>query len=107
MNNTLGRVAACAGVTAVAIAVVATAVSMNSRRVTFGDMRAVYTRFVFHMPFENSQPLTKAIVVNATLTAMNTPVGPKPKGCARAHASGISHIHRHTRLMIVGVRVSP
>ena len=80
MKSTFGRVASYAGVTVVAIAVVATADSMNSRRVTFGDMRAVYTRLVFHNPFENNQPLTKAIVENATLTAMNTPVGPKPNG---------------------------
>ena len=42
-----------------------------------------YTLFVFHMPFENSQPLIKAMVENATLTAMKTPVGPKPSGCER------------------------
>jgi hypothetical protein len=41
-----------------------------------------HTRVVFHIPFENSQPLMKAIVQNATLTAMKTPVGPKPSGCA-------------------------
>lgn len=46
------------------------------------------------MPFENSHPLTRAIVENATLTAMNTPVGPNPKGCANTQARGISHIQR-------------
>lgn len=64
-------------------------------------------RFVFHIPFENSHPATNAIVEKATLTALKTPVGPKPRGCASAHARGISPIQRQIRLMSVGVRVSP
>jgi len=47
MNCTFGRVALWTGPTVVASTVEATADSMNSRRVTFGDMRAVYIRLVF------------------------------------------------------------
>jgi hypothetical protein len=48
MNSTFGRVALWTGPTVVASTVEATADSMNSRRVTFGDMRAVYIRLVLH-----------------------------------------------------------
>ena len=52
--------------------------------------------FHFQVPFRNSHALTNASVENATLTAMNTPVGPKPSGYASTQASGISHSHRQT-----------
>jgi hypothetical protein len=55
------------------------------------------------MPFENSHPLTKAMVENATLTAMKTPVGPKPRGCASAQASAISQSHRRTPIQCTGM----
>ncbi len=51
--------------------------------------------------------LITAIVVNATATAMKTPVGPNPAGWDSAQASGISQSHRQTMLTSVGVRVSP
>ena len=66
-----------------------------------------YTVFVFHAPRRNSTALTTASVEYATVSAMNTPRGPKPACTASHHASGISHSQKTPRLMSVGVHVSP
>jgi hypothetical protein len=52
------------------------------------------------MPFENGHPLTRAIVENATLTAMNTPVGPNPKG---ARAPRLPKMRQGPRMFGLGV----
>lgn len=61
----------------------------------------------FHFPFLKYHHATTAITVSATGTATNAPVGPSSKYSASKYASGIWNSQKQTKLMTVGVRVSP
>src|SRR5262245_20882323 len=60
-----------------------------------------YRRCPFHRPRRNSTTLTTASVEYATVSAMNTPRGPKPAFTDSTQASGISHNQKTNRLISV------
>src|SRR5690606_17476612 len=65
------------------------------------------TRAVFQRPRLNSHSVNRPTAVSETSTPQNTPECAQPKGSASTHASGIWISQKNTRLIHVGVIVSP
>src|SRR5690606_15382985 len=66
-----------------------------------------YTCAVFHRPRLHNHRVQRPTPVSEEHTAQNTPSDPQPRCSASHQASGICSIQKNTRLIQVGVAVSP
>ena len=76
-------------------------------RVPVAQGKVGYTRAVFHFPRLKSTALTTASIEYATASATKTPVASSPPACDSTHARGSSSTQNTSRLIHVGVHVSP
>ena len=66
-----------------------------------------YTTTLFHLPFLKNTQAVIAMAVSATGMATKAPVGPQANTFAIKYAKGTWKSQKPTKLIHVGVRVSP